>query len=70
MLRQRIINLAEDEILIIKRLNHPEELASVRILTDDTGEPHIFVNERPFGNLQLNVPSAVIPTILYSDTDK
>lgn len=66
MLKQRTINLTEDEVLIIKAAFMPEERAEVRILSDDLERLHIFITERPFAALHVNASREEITTILHS----
>ena len=54
MLKQRIISLAKDEILIIKTIGIPQELAEVRVLQDSYEDFHVFTSSRPFATLHTN----------------
>ena len=51
MLKQRIINLNPDEVLIIKAPHQPEERVELRLITDEMEKFHVFVTSRPFAVL-------------------
>ena len=54
MLKQRTINLAEDEVLIIKQFGATEELAEIRVFDAIDGDIYVAAIDRPFATLIRN----------------